>query len=114
MLHFSRRSTLAGLGGLALWPWPPVTAQAAPAGSSRLQSWPLNTPQPTGIHDVAPAPDGGVWFTAQRSGQLGWFDPSSGRYNRAIGHAAQGVGGATVLALAGLMGWLVRRQRGRR
>jgi virginiamycin B lyase len=37
------------------------------------------TPEPTGIHDVAPAPDGGVWFTAQRSGHLGWFDPKSGR-----------------------------------
>ncbi len=32
----------------------------------------------TGIHDVAPAPDGGVWFSAQRSGHLGWFDPKSG------------------------------------
>jgi virginiamycin B lyase len=28
---------------------------------------------------VAPAPDGGVWFTAQRSGHLGWFDPKTGR-----------------------------------
>ena len=53
----------------------PVRA-AAPAG---MQSWPLNTPSRTGIHDVAPAPDGGVWFTAQRSGHLGWFDPASGR-----------------------------------
>lgn len=33
----------------------------------------------TGIHDVAPAPDGGVWFTAQASGHLGWFDPKTGR-----------------------------------
>ena len=52
----------------------PPLAQAA-----RLQSWPLNTPSRTGIHDVAPAPDGGVWLTAQRSGHLGWFDPVSGR-----------------------------------
>jgi virginiamycin B lyase len=44
-----------------------------------MQSWPLATPRATGIHDVAPAPDGGVWFTAQRSGDLGWFDPRSGR-----------------------------------
>ena len=44
-----------------------------------MQSWPLATARPTGIHDVAPAPDGGVWFTAQRSGHLGWFDPKSGR-----------------------------------
>jgi virginiamycin B lyase len=44
-----------------------------------MQSWPLATPRATGIHDVAPAPDGGVWFTAQRSGHLGWFDPKTGR-----------------------------------
>ncbi|HEY0877906.1 MAG TPA: lyase [Zeimonas sp.] len=44
-----------------------------------MQSWPLRTPKRTGIHDVAPAPDGGVWFTAQRSGHLGWFDPATGR-----------------------------------
>ena len=49
------------------------------AAAATMQSWPLATPQRTGIHDVAPAPDGGVWFTAQRSGHLGWFDPASGR-----------------------------------
>ena len=47
--------------------------------AAALQSWPLATPRPTGIHDVAPAPDGGAWYTAQRSGHLGWFDPKSGR-----------------------------------
>ncbi len=30
-------------------------------------------------HDVAPARDGGVWYTAQGSGDLGHLDPSSGR-----------------------------------
>src|SRR5579859_2611554 len=29
-------------------------------------------------HDVAPAPDGGVWFTAQAGGYLGWLDPQTG------------------------------------
>jgi virginiamycin B lyase len=29
-------------------------------------------------HDVAPAPDGGVWYTAQGSGELGWLDPATG------------------------------------
>ena len=29
-------------------------------------------------HDVAPAPDGGVWYTAQRLGELGLLDPVSG------------------------------------
>jgi virginiamycin B lyase len=30
-------------------------------------------------HDVAPARDGGVWYTAQGSGELGWLDPRTGR-----------------------------------
>jgi virginiamycin B lyase len=29
-------------------------------------------------HDVAPAIDGGVWFTAQAGGYLGWLDPATG------------------------------------
>jgi virginiamycin B lyase len=56
-----------------------VFALPATAQSGRMQSWPLRTPKRAGIHDVAPAPDGGVWFTAQASGHLGWFDPASGR-----------------------------------
>lgn len=30
-------------------------------------------------HDVAPAPDGSVWYTAQRQGALGRLDPKSGK-----------------------------------
>jgi virginiamycin B lyase len=61
-----------------------ASAAAAPfgAGAQRvtgIQIWPLKTAARTGIHDVAPAPDGGVWFTAQRSGHLGWFDPKTGQ-----------------------------------
>jgi virginiamycin B lyase len=38
-------------------------------------------PVPAGSrpHDVAPAADGGVWYTAQGSGELGWLDPTTGR-----------------------------------
>jgi virginiamycin B lyase len=37
-------------------------------------------PVPTGSrpHDVAPAADGGVWYTAQNRGELGWLDPATG------------------------------------
>lgn len=73
MNTIDRRRCLSTLAATALWP------AAASAQAGRLQSWPLNTPQGTGIHDVAPAPDGGVWFTAQRSGHLGWFDPRTGK-----------------------------------
>jgi virginiamycin B lyase len=31
-------------------------------------------------HDVAPAPDGTVWYTAQSQGFLGRFDPKSGKH----------------------------------
>jgi virginiamycin B lyase len=29
-------------------------------------------------HDVAPAVDGGIWYTAQSKGMLGWLDPNTG------------------------------------
>lgn len=74
MTSISRRTALSFLlvpGALA--------SGGASAQTPRMQSWPLGTPRRTGIHDLAPAPDGGVWFTAQASGHLGWFDPRSGR-----------------------------------
>lgn len=50
--------------------------EANPA-EPRLKAFPL----PTGSrpHDVAPALDGGVWYTAQGSGALGWLDPETGQ-----------------------------------
>jgi virginiamycin B lyase len=36
-------------------------------------------PARSGPHDVAPAPDGTVWFTAQRSGHLGRLNPATGQ-----------------------------------
>ena len=76
MESIARRHLLAGCGAAVVAPWlaTPLAAQE-PA----MRSWPLGTSQRTGIHDLAPAPDGGVWFTAQASGHLGWFDPKSGR-----------------------------------
>lgn len=73
----SRRHMNGLLGATALSP--SLMLRDASAQGAAMQSWPLGTPQRTGIHDVAPAPDGGVWFTAQRSGHLGWFDPRTGR-----------------------------------
>ena len=71
----TRREALRAAAAAGLAGWVPMLRAQAP----RLQSWPLATPRRTGIHDVAPAPDRGVWYTAQRSGHLGWFDPASGR-----------------------------------
>ena len=49
-------------------------------------------PVPSGSrpHDVAPALDGGVWYTAQRLGELGWLDPATG----ATHHIPLGAGSA--------------------
>ncbi|HTD64512.1 MAG TPA: lyase [Verrucomicrobiae bacterium] len=41
-----------------------------------MQEYPVTRGQ--GPHDVAPARDGGVWYTAQLSGELGWLDPRFG------------------------------------
>ncbi|WP_428422475.1 virginiamycin B lyase family protein [Methylibium sp.] len=76
MQSITRRQS-CGVLAAAVFSGPALVPSAAWAAS--MQSWPLGTSQPTGIHDVAPAPDGGVWFTAQRSGHLGWFDPGTGR-----------------------------------
>jgi len=59
--------------------WPALAAAPNDAPPSRVQSWKLASRRTTGIHDVAPAPDAGVWFTAQATGHLGWFDPGTGR-----------------------------------
>ena len=35
-------------------------------------------PSGSSPHDVAPAIDGGVWYTAQAAGALGWLEPTTG------------------------------------
>jgi virginiamycin B lyase len=49
---------------------------AIPPEQLVLESFPV--PAGSGPHDVAPALDGGVWYTAQDSGELGWLDPATG------------------------------------
>ena len=53
---------------------------AAQESTPRVQEYPV----PTGSHphDVAPAPDGGVWYVAQGSGELGRLDPATGQIRR--------------------------------
>jgi virginiamycin B lyase len=62
-----------------------VQASGSPANGSparRSEATPsvqeYYVPVRSGPHDVAPAGDGGVWFTAQAAGALGRLDPSSG------------------------------------
>ncbi|HEV8537242.1 MAG TPA: lyase [Candidatus Limnocylindria bacterium] len=57
------------------------TATVSPAATSSsadfvLQEFAVGRGQHP--HDVAPARDGGVWYTAQLTGELGWLDPKTG------------------------------------
>jgi virginiamycin B lyase len=51
-------------------------ATASTANAETVQYFPV--PDGAGPHDVAPAPDGTVWYTAQGAGALGRLDPKSG------------------------------------
>ena len=50
-----------------------------PAGVASPVIHEFRVPEGSHPHDVAPARDGGVWYTAQRSGALGWLDPRTGK-----------------------------------
>lgn len=49
----------------------------APAYAAQVQYF--SVPEGAHPHDVAPAPDGTVWYTAQLQGALGVLDPRTGR-----------------------------------
>ncbi|WP_188190031.1 Vgb family protein [Nonomuraea sp. SYSU D8015] len=59
------------------------TAPATPAPTGGASAGPavqrFEVPSGAGPHDVAPAADGGVWFTAQNAGYLGHLDPKTGK-----------------------------------
>ena len=52
------------------------TATPPAAELPRIQKY--DVPAGAHPHDVAPAADGGIWYTAQRTGKLGWLDPKTG------------------------------------
>jgi virginiamycin B lyase len=64
----------------------PASTPAAP--DAAVERFPV--PAGSGPHDVAPAPDGTVWYTAQRSGALGRLHPTGGGTD----HIALGPGSA--------------------
>jgi virginiamycin B lyase len=59
---------------------PTAEASAAPTAAPKPQFALEVFPLPAGSrpHDVAPAADGGVWYTGQGNGTLGWLDPETG------------------------------------
>lgn len=82
-------------------PTPTATAASAtdpgetepPAGTT-ITTEVFRVPSGAHPHDVAPASDGGVWYTGQLNGTLGWLDPATGEVREArlpAGAAPHGV-----------------------
>jgi virginiamycin B lyase len=76
---------------------PETTAGSLSATSTvpRVQEYPV--PPGSHPHDVAPAPDGRVWYTAQATGELGILDPATGETR----HIKLGSGSAPHGVIAG-------------
>ena len=53
-----------------------ASATDEPEPSFEVATYPV--PPGSHPHDVAPADDGGIWYTAQASGRLGWLDSETG------------------------------------
>jgi len=54
-----------------------LTAGATARAKMEMRTFPVLAG--AGAHDVYPAPDGAVWFTAQSAGKLGHLDPRTGK-----------------------------------
>lgn len=54
----------------------PSTTSTLDPATLEIESF--QVPSGSRPHDVAPAIDGGVWYTAQNLGDLGWLDPATG------------------------------------
>jgi virginiamycin B lyase len=59
-------------------PSPGPTPSPQPATPRQPELSVYDVPAGSQPHDVAPAADGGVWYTAQATGRLGWLNPSTG------------------------------------
>ncbi|WP_367226862.1 hypothetical protein [Mesorhizobium sp.] len=65
-----------------------LCSAAARAAEQEVRYYPV--PEGAGPHDVAPAPDGSVWYTAQGQGALGRLSPETGE----VEHVTLGDGSA--------------------
>ena len=71
-----------------------LTTSVLPAMAQEPEVEEFDVPSGARPHDVAPAPDGSVWYTAQRQGALGTLDPETGEYRQiplGAGSAPHGV-----------------------
>ena len=69
---------------------PSQSAEPSPSAPPTFSVQTYSVPAGSHPHDVAPAADGGVWYTAQGSGELGWLNPESGE----VREVALGAGSA--------------------
>lgn len=71
-----------------------TAARSQVAGELVLTTQTYPVPDGAHPHDVAVAPDGGIWYTGQQNGTLGWLDPATGNVREArlpSGSAPHGV-----------------------
>jgi len=76
------------------WALPALALLLAWTAQAEISSRTYDLPSGAGPHDVAPAPDGTVWYTAQRGGALGRLDPATGKVEQVAlgrGSAPHGV-----------------------
>src|SRR5687768_15943038 len=69
-------AAVALIGGISLAQAAPLAAPVDAPAALEITEFPV--PRGSRPHDVAPALDGGVWYTAQGSGELGWLNPATG------------------------------------
>src|SRR5215211_4819718 len=75
-MALAKRVAVVALAALAL------TASLSRAAGDAQRAFVVreyDVPAGSHPHDVAPARDGGVWYTAQAAGALGWLDPTTGK-----------------------------------
>ncbi|HET7575850.1 MAG TPA: SMP-30/gluconolactonase/LRE family protein [Sphingomicrobium sp.] len=73
-MFLKQLSTLAALSFILA---PACAAEAPQQNAANVQVF--EVPKGSRPHDVAPAPDGSIWYTAQRTGALGILDPKTGK-----------------------------------
>ena len=82
-----------------------VTLGVRPAQATQVSYF--DVPHGAHPHDVAPAPDGTVWYTAQHQGAIGILDPKTGK----VIQVSLGSGAAPHGVIVGpdRAAWIIRR-----
>jgi virginiamycin B lyase len=85
MIMIAAMAVLTACSGESESAGPPPAGSGATAGArtAGAEIERFDVPDGSGPHDVAPATDGGVWFTAQQAGYLGHLDPKTGEVTKA-------------------------------